>query len=134
MGKADLTEKNLLRYKDVFSDVANVNLFHGEKVLAEEDIVEEQTELIFKSPVDGNLGQLFLDVPMKCKKAGTDFVFICMENQSDICNGKTSGKYYEKYQMKYLGIKPDILPSTSPANAAYSLGKLVEIWKKSIIY
>ena len=33
MGKADLTEKNLLRYKDVFSDVANVNLFHGEKVL-----------------------------------------------------------------------------------------------------
>ena len=51
MGKADLTEKNLLRYKDVFSDVANVNLFHGEKVLAEEDIVEEQTELIFKSPV-----------------------------------------------------------------------------------
>ncbi len=47
----------------------NVNLFHGEKVLAEEDIVEEQTELIFfKSPVDGNLGQLFLDVPMKCKK------------------------------------------------------------------
>ena len=48
--------------------------------------------------------------------------------------GKTSGKYYEKYQMKYLGIKPDILPSTSPANAAYSLGKLVEIWKKSIIY
>ena len=51
-----------------------------------------------------------------------------------ICNGKTSGKYYEKYQMKYLGIKPDILPSTSPANAAYSLGKLVEIWKKSIIY
>lgn len=55
MGKADLTEKNLLRYKDVFSDVANVNLFHGEKVLAEEDIVEEQTELIFKSPVDGNI-------------------------------------------------------------------------------
>ena len=51
-----------------------------------------------------------------------------------ICNGKTSGKYYEKYQMKYLGIKPDILPSTSPANAAYSLGELVEIWKKSIIY
>ena len=51
-----------------------------------------------------------------------------------ICNGKTSGKYYEKYQMKYLGIKPDILPSTSPANATYSLGELVEIWKKSIIY
>ncbi len=50
-----------------------------------------------------------------------------------ICNGKTSGKYYEKYQMKYLEIKPDILPSTSPANAAYSLEKLVDIWKKSLV-
>ena len=50
-----------------------------------------------------------------------------------ICNGKTSGKYYEKYQMKYLGIEPDILPSTSPANAAYSLEKLVDIWKKSLV-
>ena len=60
MGKADLAEKNLLRYKDVFSDVANVNLFHGEKVLAEEDIVEEQTELIFKLPADASFRQLFL--------------------------------------------------------------------------
>ena len=48
--------------------------------------------------------------------------------------GKHQGSIMKKYQMKYLGVKPDILPSTSPANAAYSLGKLVEIWKKSIIY
>lgn len=100
MGKADLAEKNLLRYKDVFSDVANVNLFHGEKVLAEEDIVEEQTELIFKLPADASFRQLFFDVPMKCKKAGTDFVFICMENQSDICNimpVRDMGYQYAKY-------------------------------------
>ena len=45
-----------------------------------------------------------------------------------------SGVFEEAVPQKYLGIKPDILPSTSPANAAYSLGKLVEIWKKSIIY
>ena len=49
-----------------------------------------------------------------------------------ICNGKTSGKYYEKYQMKYLGIKPDILPSTSPANAAYSVGETC--WDMEEIY
>lgn len=49
-----------------------------------------------------------------------------------ICNGKTSGKYYEKYQMKELGIKPVILPSTSPANAAYSLEKLAGIWKEEM--
>lgn len=50
-----------------------------------------------------------------------------------LCNGKTSGKYYEKYQMKETKIKAQILPSTSPANATYSLERLVEIWKKNLI-
>lgn len=45
-----------------------------------------------------------------------------------ICNGKTSGKYFSKYQQKELDIEPVILPSTSPANAAFSVDKLVEIW------
>ena len=45
-----------------------------------------------------------------------------------ICNGKTSGKYYAKYQQKILGIEPVVLPSTSPANAAFSVDKLVDIW------
>lgn len=49
-----------------------------------------------------------------------------------ICNGKTSGKYYEKYQMNELGIKPVILPSTSPANAAFTLDRLVDIWRNEI--
>ena len=48
------------------------------------------------------------------------------------CNGKTSGKYYEKYQEKKLGIKAVVLPSTSPANAAYSLDKLINVWKEKI--
>ena len=77
MGKADLTEKNLLRYKDVFSDVANVNLFHGEKVLAEEDIVEEQTELIFKSPVDGNLGKQVRILYLYVWKTKVIYVILC---------------------------------------------------------
>ena len=29
MGAKDLAEKNLLQYKDVFSDIVNVNLFGG---------------------------------------------------------------------------------------------------------
>ena len=36
-----------------------------------------------------------------------------------ICNGKTSGKYYAKYQQKILGIEPVVLPSTSPANLRF---------------
>lgn len=49
-----------------------------------------------------------------------------------LCNGKTSGKYYEQYQMKELGIRAEILPSTSPANAACSLEKLVAVWGEAL--
>lgn len=49
------------------------------------------------------------------------------------CNGATSGKYYKKFQENTLGISADTLPSTSPANAAYSLDKLIDIWSKAII-
>ena len=45
------------------------------------------------------------------------------------CNGKASGNYYKKYQESRTGIEATVLPSTSPANAAFSLEKLIEIWK-----
>lgn len=48
------------------------------------------------------------------------------------CNGKTSGTYFRKYQQKELGIEAEVLPSTSPANAAYSVERLVGIWKEKI--
>lgn len=48
------------------------------------------------------------------------------------CNGKTSGTYFQKYQQKELGIEAEVLPSTSPANAAYSVERLVGIWKEKI--
>ena len=43
-------------------------------------------------------------------------------------NGKTAEKYYNKYIEKKVNIKAVCLPSTSPANAAYSLEKLIEKW------
>ena len=46
------------------------------------------------------------------------------------CNGAASGICFKKYQEKELQITADILPSTSPANAAYSLEKLISIWRK----
>lgn len=42
-------------------------------------------------------------------------------------NGKTAEKYYRKYQSP-APIPATVLPSTSPANAAFSLEKLVERW------
>ena len=49
------------------------------------------------------------------------------------CNGNTSGKYYKKYQQNNIGIEAVVLPSTSPANAAFSLEKLLEVWQKLIV-
>ena len=44
-------------------------------------------------------------------------------------NGKTAEKYYIKYIEPELGIKAHCLPSTSPANAAWDLERLVEAWR-----
>ena len=43
-------------------------------------------------------------------------------------NGKTAEKYYKKYTEKVTHRKAICLPSTSPANAAWSVDKLVEAW------
>ena len=44
-------------------------------------------------------------------------------------NGKTAEKYYNKYTFPKTKIKAVCLPSTSPANAAWSFEKLVEAWQ-----
>lgn len=44
-------------------------------------------------------------------------------------NGKTAEKYYNKYTLPKTGIKAICLPSTSPANAAWNVERLVEAWK-----
>lgn len=49
-----------------------------------------------------------------------------------ICNGSTSHKYYTKYQGKQFSTEAVLLPSTSPANAAYSLEKLVYFWSQEL--
>lgn len=44
-------------------------------------------------------------------------------------NGKTAYKYYRKYMEPVTGIQATCLPSTSPANAAWSLERLTEAWR-----
>lgn len=44
------------------------------------------------------------------------------------CNGGTSFQYYKKYQEKVLNRTAIRLPSTSPANAAWSLDRLIGEW------
>lgn len=54
-------------------------------------------------------------------------------NESNITNiyvnGKTAEKLYNKYIFHKTGVKARLLPSTSPANAAWSVEQLKEEWK-----
>ena len=45
------------------------------------------------------------------------------------CNGATSMKYFMRYIAPELGRSAQQLPSTSPANAAWSLDRLIEAWR-----
>ena len=49
------------------------------------------------------------------------------------CNGRLAGDLYRKYHEEITGIKAAVLPSTSPANAAYDQNKLLRCWKE-ILY
>jgi hypoxanthine-DNA glycosylase len=50
--------------------------------------------------------------------------------QAIYCNGAKAYELYQKYIYPINGISAYKLPSTSPANAGYSLERLVEAWKK----
>ena len=45
-------------------------------------------------------------------------------------NGAAAGRLYEKYLLPRTGIPATVLPSTSPANAAWSLERLIGAWRR----
>ncbi len=47
-------------------------------------------------------------------------------------NGRKAESLYKRYIEKKIGIKAVCLPSTSPANASWSEGRLYEYWKSKI--
>ena len=55
-------------------------------------------------------------------------IFETADIKKVFCNGKTSWKYYHRFQEKQLGLEAQALPSTSPANAAWSLERLKSAW------
>lgn len=57
----------------------------------------------------------------------------CILSRADIrviyTNGSKAHQLYQKYIFPVNGREAQLLPSTSPANAAYSVERLVEAWK-----
>ena len=56
-------------------------------------------------------------------------IFDNSKTERVFCNGALSHKMYMKYIYPQTGIAAVKLPSTSPANAAYSLERLAESWQ-----
>ena len=136
MGAKDLAEKNLLQYKDVFSDIVNVNLFGGRCYVLAEELSREPGEMITKAVSDDKLCQLQMDVPMKCQKHNRSF-FLCLENQSDKNNvmpvrdmGYQHAKYMEqikeaKESNRKTGNYPN--PMTKELNDSQKLSPVITL-------
>ena len=56
-------------------------------------------------------------------------IFSVANIQKIYVNGKTAEKYYRKFLQADLGIQAVPLPSTSPANAGWSMEDLVQAWR-----
>lgn len=50
-----------------------------------------------------------------------------------LCNGALSGKLYRQHLQHITGMEAIVLPSTSPANAAWSLSRLTDAWTPYIL-
>ncbi len=59
-------------------------------------------------------------------------IFACADIRQVFCNGKKSYEMYRRYLEDSTGRSAVCLPSTSPANAAWSLEKLTAEWARQI--
>ena len=55
------------------------------------------------------------------------------EIRAILCNGGTAGRWYDRLLRAELGREAKTLPSTSPANARWSLSRLTEAWSGAIL-
>ena len=97
--------------------------------------IPEKKEMLLKN------GVALWDVIQSCEIAGSSDSSIKNVIPSDLsriltcssitriyANGKTAQKLYDKYQKPQTCMDIIALPSTSPANAAYSFNRLAESW------
>jgi TDG/mug DNA glycosylase family protein len=102
---------------DVPGDTAGRERFLKRHGIALYDVIENcdiagSSDSSIRNVVPADLGQIF-------RAADIGYVF---------ANGGLAKKLYDRYQAEAAGIEAVRLPSTSPANAAYSLDRLLESW------
>lgn len=98
--------------------------------------IEEKTALLLRN------GVALWDAVAACDVAGSSDASIRNVTPTDLArifdtcrieavfaNGRTAAKFYDKYQKPLYGRPITVLPSTSPANAAWSTERLTEAWR-----
>ena len=75
--------------------------------------IKGSSDSSIKNVVPNDLSEIF-------KKADIKHIFV---------NGKTAEKYYNKYTKDTVGKAAVCLPSTSPANAAWTVERLAKAWE-----
>ena len=98
--------------------------------------IEEKKALILES------GLALWDSIASCEITGSSDASIRNVRANDIgvildhcrieriyCNGRKSHDLYQRYIMPRTGREAECLPSTSPANAQWTLDRLIEAWR-----
>ena len=80
MGEKDIAQKILEAHNDVFSDIVNVLLFKGKKVLSADELEEQSPNAFYKA--DGKLHELERDVAKRWKKGNIRVACVGLENQT----------------------------------------------------
>ena len=80
MAQKDASQKILESYNDVFSDIVNVLLFNGRKVLSEEELEDQAPRAYYKA--DGKIHEIERDVAKRWKNGNIRVACIGFENQT----------------------------------------------------
>ena len=80
MAQKDASQKVLESYNDVFSDIVNVLLFKGRKVLSEEELEDQAPRSYYKA--DGKIHEIERDVAKRWKNGNIRVACIGFENQT----------------------------------------------------
>ena len=80
MAQKDITEKLLEAYNDVFADIVNTLLFHGEEVLKADELVDQAPRSAYKA--DGKIREMERDVAKRWCKQNIRIACVGLENQT----------------------------------------------------
>ena len=136
-GNQDKSGKWLMACKDVFAELINGLIYHGKKVLAEENMLQGPTESIYRGQ-HGELSSQFQDCSMYEVREGIVCAMYTIENQSSVdsrmplrCAGYDGAAYRRQYksqmgQRVYPIVSVVLNWGTKPWEAALSVRELLD--------